>query len=41
MFLRASMVANIITIFTGLADLIHVQAGHEAGCFNRDLTIDR
>ena len=38
MFLKASMVTNIITIFTGLAHLIHVQAGHEAGCFNRNLT---
>ena len=33
MFLRAYMVTNIITIFTGLANLSHVQAGHEAGFF--------
>ena len=37
-FLRVSMMTNIITIFTGLAGLIHVQTGHEASCFNRDLT---
>ena len=35
------MVTNIIMIFTGLADPIYVQAGHETGCFNRDLTRDR
>ena len=32
MFLRVSMVTNIITILTGLVGLIHVQSGHEAGC---------
>ena len=27
--------------FTGLVDLIHVQASHEGGCFNKDLTKGR
>ena len=31
------MVKNIIINFTGLVGLIHVQAGYEAGCFDRDL----
>ena len=41
MFLRTSMVTYIITTFTGLAGLIHVETGHEAEYFNRDLTRGR
>ena len=33
---RKSIVTNITTKFTGLENLIHVQPGHEASCFNRD-----
>lgn len=36
--LRTSMVTNIFTKFTGLAGLIHMQAGHDVSCFNIDLT---
>ena len=38
---RTSLRANIFTKFTRLAELNHVQAGHEAGCFNRDLARSR
>ena len=36
-FSRTPMVKNIIINFTGLVGLIHVQAGYEAVCFDRDL----
>ena len=35
------MAINIITKFTGLAGLIHVQGGHEASCFNKDMARGR
>ena len=41
MFLGTSMVTNIITIFTGLAGLIHVQAEYKVGCSDKDLTRGR
>ena len=40
-FPKTSMLRNIITKFTSPAGLIHVMAGYEAGCFNRDMTSGR